>query len=87
VSIATDGRVLEWNLKKGLIVSSLMQLKKSGTVSYNSNSVLLSCRVFVDVDWGSFFLIIALFCIVLYCICCLLCREKGGLVTRQRASP
>jgi hypothetical protein len=85
VSIATDGRVLEWNLKKGLIVSSLMQLKKSGTVSHNS--VLLSCRVFVDVDWGSFFLIIVLYCIVLYCICCSLCREKGGLVTRQRASP
>lgn len=33
VSISTDGRVLEWNLKKGLVVSSLMQLKKSGTVS------------------------------------------------------
>lgn len=33
VSISTDGRVLEWNLKKGLVVSTLMQLKKSGTVS------------------------------------------------------
>ena len=33
VSISTDGRVLEWNLKKGLVVSNLMQLKKSGTVS------------------------------------------------------
>ena len=33
VSISTDGRVLEWNLKKGLVVSMLMQLKKSGTVS------------------------------------------------------
>jgi len=32
VSISTDGRVLEWNLKKGLVVSMLMQLKKSGTV-------------------------------------------------------
>jgi hypothetical protein len=32
VSISTDGRVLEWNLKKGLVVSNLMQLKKSGTV-------------------------------------------------------
>ncbi|KAJ1418082.1 WD40-repeat-containing domain protein [Ochromonadaceae sp. CCMP2298] len=30
VSISTDGRVLEWNLKKGLVVSLLMQLKKSG---------------------------------------------------------
>lgn len=30
VSISTDGSVLEWNIKKGLIVSSLMQLKKSG---------------------------------------------------------
>lgn len=33
VSISTDGRVLEWNLKKGLVMSTLMQLKKSGTVS------------------------------------------------------
>jgi WD40 repeat protein len=32
VSISTDGRVLEWNLKKGLVVSLLMQLKKSGMV-------------------------------------------------------
>lgn len=32
VSISTDGVVLEWNLKKGLVVSTLMQLKKSGTV-------------------------------------------------------
>jgi WD40 repeat protein len=32
VSISTDGRVLEWNLKKGLVMSTLMQLKKSGTV-------------------------------------------------------
>ena len=30
VSISTDGSILEWNLKKGLVVSSLMQLKKSG---------------------------------------------------------
>lgn len=34
VSISTDGRVLEWNLKKGLVMSTLMQLKKSGTVSF-----------------------------------------------------
>jgi hypothetical protein len=34
VTISTDGRVLEWNLKKGLVVSTLMQLKKSGTVSF-----------------------------------------------------
>jgi hypothetical protein len=33
VSISTDGRVLEWNLKKGLVMSKLMQLKKSGAVS------------------------------------------------------
>lgn len=32
VSISTDGRVLEWNLKKGLVMSKLMDLKKSGTV-------------------------------------------------------
>lgn len=31
VTISTDGRVLEWNLKKGLVMSTLMQLKKSGT--------------------------------------------------------
>jgi hypothetical protein len=31
VSISTDGRVLEWNLKKGLVMSKLMDLKKSGT--------------------------------------------------------
>jgi WD40 repeat protein len=30
VSISTDGSVLEWNLKKGLVVSTLMQLKRSG---------------------------------------------------------
>lgn len=36
VSISTDGRVLEWNLKKGLVMSTLMQLKKSGTVSARS---------------------------------------------------
>lgn len=30
VSISTDGSVLEWNIKKGLLVSSLMQLKKNG---------------------------------------------------------
>jgi hypothetical protein len=35
VSISTDGRVLEWNLKKGLVMSKLMQLKKSGTVRYS----------------------------------------------------
>jgi hypothetical protein len=33
VSISTDGRILEWNLKKGLVMSKLMQLKKSGAVS------------------------------------------------------
>lgn len=40
VSISTDGRVLEWNLKKGLVVSSLMQLKKSGTVSCFAVAIL-----------------------------------------------
>jgi WD40 repeat protein len=30
VSISTDGAVLEWNLKKGLAVSTLMYLKRSG---------------------------------------------------------
>lgn len=39
VSISTDGRILEWNLKKGLVMSKLMQLKKSGAVS----DVILSC--------------------------------------------
>jgi len=32
VSISTDGNVLEWNLKKGLVVSTLMQLKRIGLV-------------------------------------------------------
>lgn len=32
VSISSDGSVLEWNLKKGLVMSTLMQLKKGGTV-------------------------------------------------------
>lgn len=36
VSISTDGRVLEWNLKKGLVMSKLMDLKKSGTVRLSS---------------------------------------------------
>lgn len=36
VSISTDGRVLEWNLKKGLVMSSLMQLKKTGMVNLPS---------------------------------------------------
>lgn len=26
------GSILEWNMKKGLVMSTLMQLKKSGTV-------------------------------------------------------
>lgn len=43
VSISTDGRVLEWNLKKGLVVSSLMQLKKSGTVSNMSKVLSSNC--------------------------------------------
>ena len=30
VSISTDGCVLEWNLKKGLVVSTLMNLKRAG---------------------------------------------------------
>eukprot|EP00607_Mallomonas_marina_P008937 CAMPEP_0182422554 /NCGR_PEP_ID=MMETSP1167-20130531/8285_1 /TAXON_ID=2988 /ORGANISM="Mallomonas Sp, Strain CCMP3275" /LENGTH=1009 /DNA_ID=CAMNT_0024600719 /DNA_START=93 /DNA_END=3122 /DNA_ORIENTATION=- len=30
VSISTDGRVLEWNLKKGLVVTTLMVLKRGG---------------------------------------------------------
>ena len=33
VSISTDGRVLEWNLKKGLVVTTLMALKRGGAVS------------------------------------------------------
>jgi WD40 repeat protein len=47
VSISTDGRVLEWNLKKGLVVSTLMQLKKSGTVSIGSCSASKCVQV-----WG-----------------------------------
>lgn len=30
VSISTDGNVLQWSLKKGLVVSTLMQLKRGG---------------------------------------------------------
>ena len=30
VSISTDGNILEWNLKKGMIMSTLMQLKRNG---------------------------------------------------------
>ena len=30
VSISTDGSILEWNLKKGMVVSTLMQLKRNG---------------------------------------------------------
>ena len=32
VSISTDGNVLQWSLKKGLVVSTLMQLKRGGVV-------------------------------------------------------
>jgi dynein intermediate chain 4, axonemal len=32
ISISTDGSVLEWNLKKGLVVTNLMQLKRTGSV-------------------------------------------------------
>jgi len=32
VSVSTDGRVLEWNLKKGLVMSTLMALKRGGVV-------------------------------------------------------
>jgi WD40 repeat protein len=31
VSISTDGKVLEWSMKKGLIVSTLMQLNRGGS--------------------------------------------------------
>jgi dynein intermediate chain 4, axonemal len=33
ISISTDGNVLQWSLKKGLLVSLLMQLKRGGAVS------------------------------------------------------
>jgi hypothetical protein len=33
VSISTDGNVLEWSFKKGIVVSQLMQLKRAGVVS------------------------------------------------------
>jgi hypothetical protein len=32
ISISTDGNVLQWSLKKGLLVSVLMQLKRGGAV-------------------------------------------------------
>jgi hypothetical protein len=35
ISISTDGNVLQWSLKKGLLVSVLMQLKRGGAVSTN----------------------------------------------------
>ena len=36
VSISTDGNVLQWSLKKGLVVSLLMQLKRGGAVRNSS---------------------------------------------------
>lgn len=33
VSISTDGNVLEWSFKKGIIVTMLMQLQRTGVVS------------------------------------------------------
>jgi WD40 repeat protein len=51
VSISTDGRVLEWNLKKGLVMSKLMQLKKSGTgEGWISNSSAGLCFDFSPAD-------------------------------------
>lgn len=51
VSISTDGRVLEWNLKKGLVVSNLMQLKKSGTgEGWISNTAAGMCLDFHPLD-------------------------------------
>jgi hypothetical protein len=50
VSISTDGRILEWNLKKGLVMSKLMQLKKSGAVSdvlLSSLSIILTLLLFL----------------------------------------
>jgi hypothetical protein len=32
VSISTDGNVLEWSFKKGIVVSLLMQLQRTGVV-------------------------------------------------------
>lgn len=31
VSISTDGKVLEWNMKKGMVVTTIMQLSRIGT--------------------------------------------------------
>ncbi len=51
VSISTDGRVLEWNLKKGLVMSTLMQLKKAGTgEGWISNSAAGLCFDFHPSD-------------------------------------
>ncbi len=35
VSISTDGKVLEWNLRKGLSVNTIMRLKRTGVSFLN----------------------------------------------------
>jgi hypothetical protein len=59
VSISTDGRVLEWNLKKGMMMSTLMQLKKSGTVS-DMLSCLLNTLCFVFYSYSNISLSLSL---------------------------
>lgn len=46
VSISTDGNVLQWSLKKGLLVSLLMQLKRGGAVNIIRDLYLLSDHPF-----------------------------------------
>ena len=43
ISISTDGNVLQWSLKKGLLVSLLMQLKRGGAVS-SHGGLWISCH-------------------------------------------
>lgn len=51
VSVSTDGRVLEWSLKKGLVLSTLMQLKKSGAgEGWISNCAAGMCLDFHPLD-------------------------------------
>ena len=55
VSISTDGRILEWNMKKGLVMSKLMQLKKSGTgEGWISNSSAGLCFDFHPTDASTY---------------------------------
>lgn len=45
VSISTDGAVLEWNMKKGLVMSTLMQLKRGEAVSDSMSAAVSESNV------------------------------------------